>query len=58
VLSSHGTQGGTGGTEGDEPGQEQFFARSEHTRGLVALPRATVAEISADLESALVAGGA
>lgn len=42
----------------DDEGQEQFFARSEHTRGLVRLPRATVSEASADLESALQAGGA
>lgn len=42
----------------DEEGQEQFFARSTHTRGLVKLPRAAVAEASADLESALQAGGA
>ena len=40
----------------DDEGQEQFFARSEHTRGLVRLPRATAAEASADLESALQAG--
>jgi len=42
----------------DDEGQEQFFARSEHTRGLVRLPRAIVAEASADIESALRAGGA
>jgi hypothetical protein len=41
----------------DDEGQEQFFARSEHTRGLVRLPRAAAAEASADLESALQAGG-
>lgn len=43
--------------DGVEEEQEQFFARSEHTRGLVRLPRAAVAEVSADLESALQAGG-
>lgn len=42
----------------DDEGQEQFFARSQHTRGLVRLPRATAAEASTDLESALQAGGA
>lgn len=42
---------------GDDEAQEQFFARSEHTRGLVRLPRAAAAEASADLESALGAGG-
>lgn len=42
----------------DDEGQEQFFARSPHTRGLVRLPRVVVAEASADLESALQAGGA
>jgi hypothetical protein len=41
----------------DDEGQEQYFARSEHTRGLVRLPRAAAAEASADLESALQAGG-
>lgn len=41
----------------DEDGQEQFYARSEHTRALVELPRAAAAEASADLESALQAGG-
>ncbi len=41
----------------DDEGQEQFFARSEHTRGLVRLPRAAAAETSADLESALQAAG-
>lgn len=40
----------------DDEGQEQFFARSEHTRGVVRLPRAAAAEASADLESALGAG--
>ncbi len=43
--------------QGPDAEQEQFFARSEHTRGLVRLPRAAVAEVSADLESALQAGG-
>ena len=42
----------------DDEGQEQFFARSEHTRGLVQLPRAAVSEASANLESVLQAGGA
>ena len=42
----------------DDEGQEQFFARSPYTRGMVKLPRAAVAEASADLESALQAGGA
>lgn len=42
---------------GGEDSQEQFFARSEHTRGLVKLPRAAAAEASADLESALQAAG-
>jgi hypothetical protein len=37
----------------DEDQEERFFARSEHTRGLVRLPRAAAAEASADLESAL-----
>jgi hypothetical protein len=41
----------------DDEGQEQYFARSEHTRGLVRLPRAAAAEASADLESALQAAG-
>lgn len=41
--------------EGDD--QEQFFARSENTRGLVRLPRAAAAEASADLDSALQAPG-
>lgn len=41
----------------DDEGEEQFFARSESTRGLVRLPRAAAAEASADLESALTAGG-
>ncbi|MEM9457264.1 MAG: DUF4340 domain-containing protein [Myxococcota bacterium] len=41
----------------DDEGQEQYFARSEHTRGLVRLPRAVVAEASANLESVLGAGG-
>lgn len=42
---------------GDDEGQEQFFARSEHTRALVRLPRAAAAEASADLDPALQAGG-
>lgn len=42
----------------DEEGQEQFFARSSYTRGLVRLPRSAVSEVSADLEAALRAGGA
>jgi len=41
----------------DDEGQEQFFARSEHTRGLVKLPRAAAAEASTDLDAALDAGG-
>lgn len=41
----------------DDEGQEQFFARSESTRGLVRLPRAAAAEASADLDSAIQAGG-
>lgn len=41
----------------DDEGEEQFFARSQHTRGLVRLPRAAASEASADLESALQAGG-
>lgn len=45
-----------GAADGDA-GQEQFFARSEHTRGLVRLSRAAAAEASADLESALQAAG-
>jgi Domain of unknown function (DUF4340) len=53
VLRSLSGEGG----EGDGESQEQFFARSQHTRGLVRLPRAAVAEASADLESALQAGG-
>ncbi|MCX4246976.1 DUF4340 domain-containing protein [Paraliomyxa miuraensis] len=44
------------GGDGDE-GQEQFFARSAHTRALVKLPRAAAAEASADLDAALQAGG-
>jgi len=41
----------------DDEGQEQFFARSEYTRGLVKLPRAAAAEASTDLDTALDAGG-
>ncbi len=42
----------------DDEGQEQYFARSAHTRGLVRLPRGVASEASVDLESALVAAGA
>lgn len=41
----------------DEEGQEQFYARSAYTRGLVHLPKVAAAEASADLDSALVAAG-
>ncbi|MCH9684458.1 MAG: DUF4340 domain-containing protein [Deltaproteobacteria bacterium] len=42
----------------DDQGQEQFFARSEHTRGLVLLPRSAATDASADVEAVLQAGGA
>ncbi len=42
----------------DDQGQEQFFARSQHTRGLVLLPRSAATDTSADLEAVLQAGGA
>jgi hypothetical protein len=52
VLRSLSGEGGEG-----EESTEQFFARSEHTRGLVRLPRAAAAEASTDLDTTLQAGG-
>ena len=41
----------------NEDGDDTFFAKSEHTRGLVRLHRSLAAEAAADIESALGGGG-